>query len=247
MASQNIPSNIISSAFDTANDMLVDKIKLEVEKIEDIELTPKNFKNPIRPRNKNVYTTVGKKLFQEIHAFFEVVNIETDLDWFGLDEIENIKSDIFLKYDETFIMSNLIENNIYETGEAFCDVTFKLSENVHIQRRIYTKFVTILGDIGGFMEVIFTLFRIICSMSVDILYEISLVNRLFRFDIDFHDDPGDERVGTYTLKLHHALQRHGTEQWHAVIHNIKNKDMKEIEEHLRRAKEHLLEMWEDIN
>ena len=150
--------------------------------IEDIELTPKNFKNPTRPRNKNVYTTVGKKLFQEIHAFFEVVNIETDLDWFGLNEIEKIKSEIFLKYDETFIMSNLIENDIYETGEAFCDVTFKLSENVRTQRRVYTKFVTILGDIGGFMEVIFTLFRIISSMSVDILYEISMVNRLFNFD-----------------------------------------------------------------
>ena len=150
--------------------------------IEDIELTPKNFKNPTRPRNKNVYTTVGKKLFQEIHAFFEVVNIETDLDWFGLNEIEKIKSEIFLKYDETFIMSNLIENDIYETGEAFCDVTFKLSENVRTQRRVYTKFVTILGDIGGFMEVIFTLFRIISSMLVDILYEISMVNRLFNFD-----------------------------------------------------------------
>ena len=152
--------------------------------IEDIELTPKNYKNPTRPRNVNVYTTVGKKLFQEIHAFFEVVKIETDLDWFGFDEMENIKTDIYLKYDETFIMSNLIEKDIYKTGEAFCDVTFKLSENVHIQRRIYTKFVTILGDIGGFMEVIFTLFRIISSLSVDILYEISLVNHLFNFNVN---------------------------------------------------------------
>ena len=79
-------------------------------------------------------------------------------------------------------MSNLIENDIYETGEPFCDVTFKLSENVRTQRRVYTKFVTILGDIGGLMEVIFTLFRIISSMSVDVLYEISMVNNLFNFD-----------------------------------------------------------------
>ena len=147
--------------------------------MEDIELTPKNYKNPIRPRNVDVYTTVGKKLFQEIHAYFEVVNIETDLDWFGFDEFENIKSDVYLKYDETFIMSNLIEEDIYENGEKFCDVTFKLSENVRTQRRVYTKFVTILGDIGGFMEVIFTLFRIMCAMSVDILYEVSMVNNLF--------------------------------------------------------------------
>ena len=100
-------------------------------------MTPKNIKNTIRPRTGNVYTTVGKKLFQEIHSFFQVVNIETDLDWFGFDEIENIKSEIYLKYDETVIMSNLIENDIYETGEAFCDVTFKLSENIRTQRRIF--------------------------------------------------------------------------------------------------------------
>ena len=152
--------------------------------MEDIELTPKNYKNPIRPRNVDVYTTVGKKLFQEIHAYFEVVNIETDLDWFGFDEFENIKSEIYLKYDETFIMSNLIEEDIYENGDKFCDVTFKLSENVRTQRRVYTKFVTILGDIGGFMEVIFTLFRIMCAMSVDILYEVSMVNNLFSFELE---------------------------------------------------------------
>ena len=59
--------------------------------IEDIELTPKNYKNPIRPRNKNVYTTVGKKLFQEIHAFFEVVNIETDLPYISLLILKKLK------------------------------------------------------------------------------------------------------------------------------------------------------------
>ena len=71
-------------------------------------------------------------------------------------------------------------------------------------------------------------------------------NLLFRFDIDFHDDPEDEHVGTYTLKLHHALQRHGYEQWHAVIHNIKEEDMVEIEEHLKKAIKHLMEMWKEI-
>ena len=152
--------------------------------MEDIELTPKNYEHPIRPRNVDVYTTVGKRLFQEIHAFFEVVKIETDLDWFGFDEFEKIKTETFLKYDETKVMSNIIENNIYETGETFCDLTIKLSENVRTQRRVYTKFVTILGDIGGFMEVIFTLFRIMCAMSVDILYEVSMVNNLFKFDLE---------------------------------------------------------------
>ena len=152
--------------------------------IENIELTPKNYKHPTRPRNVDVYTTVGKKLFQEIHVYFEVVDIETDMDWFGFDEFEKIKTERFLKYDEMIIMSNLIENDIYETGEKFCDTTFKLAENVRTQRRVYVKFVAILADVGGLMEVLFTLFRVISSFSVDILYENSMVNGLFNFDLE---------------------------------------------------------------
>lgn len=71
-------------------------------------------------------------------------------------------------------------------------------------------------------------------------------NLLFRFDIEYHEDPEDKYCDTYTLKLHHALQRHGYEQWHAVIHNIKEKDLKEIEEYLKKAKTHLLNMWKEI-
>ena len=150
--------------------------------MEDIELNPKSYDHPTRPRNTDVYATVGKRLFQEIHTFFEIVNIETDESWIGFG-YENIKTRKYLKYDETVIMSNLIENDIYETGEKFADLTIKLSENIRTQRRVYTKLINILSDIGGLMEVVFTIFRIFSSFSVDILYEISLVNRLFNFDI----------------------------------------------------------------
>ena len=152
--------------------------------LQDIELTPINYKTPIRPRNVDIYTTVGKKLFNEIHAYFQVVDIETDMDWIGFDEFENFKSEVYLKYDEMISMRNIIETNIYETGESFCDFTIKLSENVRTEKRTYIKLITILGDVGGLMEVLFTIFRMISSFSVDILYEISLVNNLFNFDLN---------------------------------------------------------------
>jgi len=152
--------------------------------MQDIELTPKNYSYPIRAKDADIYATVGKRLFQEIHTFFQIVNIETDLDFIGFEEFENIKIDKFLKYDEMIIMSNIIENDIYETGESFCDFTIKLSENIRIERRTYTKLITILGDVGGLMEVVFTLLKIISSLSVDILYEISLVNNIFNFNIN---------------------------------------------------------------
>ena len=151
---------------------------------QDIELNSINYSYPIKPRDVDIYTTVGKKLFQEIHAFFQVVKIETDLNFIGFDEFEYFKKEVYLKYDEMVIMSNIIEKDIYETGEAFCDFTIKLSENVRIHKRTYITLITILGDVGGLMEVLFTLFRIITSFSVDILYEISLVNNLFNFNLD---------------------------------------------------------------
>ena len=147
-------------------------------------MNPKNYSFPIRARDVDIYSTVGKKLFQEIHTYFQIVNIETDIDFIGFDEFENIKTDSYLKYDEMIIMSNFVEKDIYETGDSFCDFTIKLSENVRVERRTYTKLITILGDVGGLMEVLFTLFRVICSLSVDILYDISLVNNLFDFDLD---------------------------------------------------------------
>ena len=151
---------------------------------QDIELTPNNYSYPTKPRVLDIYKPVGKKLFNDIHSYFQVINLETDIDFIGFDEFENIRTDTYLKFDEMVIMNKIIENDIYETGESFCDLTIKLSENIRIERRTYMKLLTIIGDIGGFMEVIFTLFRVFSSFSVDILYDISLINNLFNFDLD---------------------------------------------------------------
>jgi len=151
---------------------------------QDIELNPKNYSHPLKPRVIKEFKPVGKKLFNDIRFNFQVVNIETDMNFIGFDEFENIRTDTYLKFDKMTIMNKLIDNDIYETGESLCDVTIELSENVRVERRTYIKLLTILGDIGGFMEVIFTLFRIFCSFSVDILYDISLVNNLFDFNLD---------------------------------------------------------------
>lgn len=51
MASQNIPNNSLRSSFDTSNIMLVDKIKYEVERIDDMELPENEDKNFLRKIN----------------------------------------------------------------------------------------------------------------------------------------------------------------------------------------------------
>jgi len=152
--------------------------------MQDIELTPQNYNSPVFQRDKDFYVKVGKKLYQEIHAFFQIVNIETETDYLGFNNFHSFKSETYIKYDSLTILSNIAEKDVYETGDSLCDVTLKLSDKVLTQRRTYTKLLEILGNIGGLMEVLFSLFRIISSFPTKILYEEALVNNLFQFNLD---------------------------------------------------------------
>jgi hypothetical protein len=175
--------------------------------MQDFEMTPQHYNSPALPRNKDIYIKIGNKLFQEIHAFFQIVNVETDIDIFGFNDFQSFKSEQFLKYESVSIMSNLIENNLYQTGESFCNITFKLSDKVHTQRRTYTKLVEILGNIGGVMQFLFTLLRIISSFSTKILYELSLVNNLFEFNMDNKSILINNKEKKYIKKNHFSFTK----------------------------------------
>lgn len=136
------------------------------------------------PRDQDIYTTVGKKLFQELHLYLQIVNIETDLEFLGLNYFYQVKTNKYLKFFSMNQMTNLIENDIYETGDSFFDVTIKLTDKVLTERRSYTKLIEVLRDVGGFMEVMLSIFKIICYFYSNILYQVSLVNNLFCFDAD---------------------------------------------------------------
>ena len=101
---------------------------------QDILLTPNNYSDPIKGRDQDLYTTVGKRLFKEFHVFFKITNIETDLDFIGIDEIPKIKNEKYIKYDSFNQMTKLLDKDVYETGESFCDITLKLSDLVFYQK-----------------------------------------------------------------------------------------------------------------
>ena len=76
---------------------------------EDVELTPQNYTFPVRPRNQDVYFTVGKKLFQEVHIYFQIIKVKTDEEIIGIDEFKDYitsnKEDIYL--NKYHLLSNL--------------------------------------------------------------------------------------------------------------------------------------------
>ena len=118
-----------------------------------------------------------------MHIFYQLVDIQTDLDLIGFDEFPNFKHESYIKYDWDYQMSSLLENDIYETGEAFCSASIKLDDEVRIETRTYTKILSLMSDVGGLMEVVLSFFKIISSFSINIIYDRSIVNDLFDFDL----------------------------------------------------------------
>ena len=153
-------------------------------KMQDIELTPQDYSAPVQLRGKEVNSPASKNLFQNINAYLQVVEMETDNDIVGFEGLTNIKKEKYLKYDGPIVLSRLNDITQYKAGQALCDVTVQLTEQVLTIKRTYTKLIEVLGDVGGLMEVFFVIFKVISSLITDLLYEKSMVNNLFNFDLD---------------------------------------------------------------
>ena len=152
-------------------------------KMQDIELTPQIYHTPIKLRAKEVSSPVWKNLYQNINSYFKIINIETDNDIVGFEGLSNIKTEKYLKYDSSIILNHLNDFNDYQFGQAIGDVTIQLAEQVLTIKRTYTKLIEVLGDVGGLMEVLLVFFKIISALITGTLYEKSLINNLFEFDI----------------------------------------------------------------
>ena len=152
---------------------------------QDIELNPQNYSVPIRSRNQDIYFTVGKKLFKEVHIYYQIVKVDTDLEKLGLDtfeEFKNSKEKNFLKFHSSYIMDNIIESDIYEENKPFCNITIKLHDQIRIQKREYKKIFDIIGDVGGVKEILEIFLIFLLYIPLIISYNLDIVNKLFQFD-----------------------------------------------------------------
>jgi hypothetical protein len=152
--------------------------------VQDIELTPKDYDKPSVPLIKDITTPVFQHLYQSIYGYFQIVNLETNLDVLGFEALSDIKYDKFLKYDQSWIIAAPSPHSYgLQKGIPVCDVVIQLSAKVSTIIRSNTKLIDVLGDVGGFMEFIYSLFNIISMFITDLLYDIDIVNNLFSFDL----------------------------------------------------------------
>ena len=152
--------------------------------MQDIELTPQIYNSPVQIREKDITGPIYKNLFQKIYSYMQIVITETDNDVIGFEGLTNIKTEKNIKYDESWIISAPNIGQTYDDGYPICEITVQLAEKVLTQKRSYTKLFEVLGDVGGLMEFFYSFFSIIASSLADSLYNISLINNLFSFNLE---------------------------------------------------------------
>ena len=154
-------------------------------KLQDNDLNPEDYKMPVARRQVDMNSPVFKDIFQLIYSYIQIVNIETDEDITGLNFFtDTIRKEQYTRYDESFIITSpLFFGDILNTGGPIADVTLQLAAKVLTEKRQYTQLIDVLGDVGGLMEILYSLFSVISSMVTEILYDRSLVNKLFSFDL----------------------------------------------------------------
>ena len=152
--------------------------------VQDIELTPKDYNNPSEPLTKDITTPVFQNLYQSIFGYFQIVNLETNLDVVGFEALSKNKYEKFLKYDQSWIIASPSPHSAgLQALTPVCDVMIQLAAKVLTIKRANTKLIDVLGDVGGLMEFIWSLFNIISMFITDLLYDIDIVNNLFAFDL----------------------------------------------------------------
>ena len=170
------------------NDEIIDnffKINYVEFKMQDIELTPHIYDTPSIPKEKDISSPVYRHLLQQIYAYLQIVILETDQDMIGFEGLSNIKTEKFLKYEESWIIAAPTpHSNSFDPSKPVVDVTIQLSAKVLTQKRKKTKLIEVLGDVGGLMEFIWSILTIISTVITDILYDKALINNLFSFNLD---------------------------------------------------------------
>mgnify|MGYP006916098733 FL=1 len=147
--------------------------------IKDFGLNPSNYSQPVVPTFQDLYTTIDKKIYRNYILNFGITEIQTDNGLFN-DNLEKIRYFQYRKEIQTFTFRDEQE---YYNGKSIILVQFKLDDAVIIQKRSYTKIAEIFSRIGGYMQLMNTVFLLIASMVNKLHFDLKIINSIFKFNI----------------------------------------------------------------
>ena len=145
----------------------------------DFGLNPTNYSFPVLPTLQDLYTTIDKRLYKNYILNFRVTEVQTDTGLF-MEHIDISKYLMFKKELQTFTFRDEEE---YYSGKSVILVQIKLDDTLVVQKRSYTKIADIFSRIGGYMQLMNTVFLLISSVINRIHSELKIINSIFSFNL----------------------------------------------------------------
>ena len=146
---------------------------------EDFEITPYDYEHPVKEKLNVNTCPVRTDQLQTFVGYYQLTKIETDRNLFGFEAFADIKTEQYLIYHSALIMASAA-NEYYPV----IMYNIMMTEKILTNQRTYTQLVDVLGDVGGLMEVIESIFGVISVLVADILYDKTMINNLFSFDLE---------------------------------------------------------------
>ena len=147
--------------------------------LKDIGFNPLNYSFPIQPILQDIYTTIDKAIMRNFILTFRISEIHTDKGLIN-EHLEKKKYLQYLKDQQTLTFRDEEE---YYKGKSIILVQMKLDDAIFIQTRIYTKIPEIFSRIGGYMQLMNTIFLLLSLMINKINASLKIINSIFKFNI----------------------------------------------------------------
>ena len=148
--------------------------------IKNFGLNPSNYSFPVLPTLQDIYTTIDKRILRNLIINFGMTEIHTDISIFN----ENIEKVKYLQYRDNFQNFQFREEEDYLDGKEFCVTQLKLDDTIIIQKRTYSKLSEVFSQVGGYMQLMNTVFSLLTLLINRFQMEIKLLNSIFNFNIN---------------------------------------------------------------
>ena len=148
--------------------------------IKDFGLNPSNYSFPVLPTFQDLYTTIDKRIYRNYILSFGVTEIHTDTGLF----MQKLKVDRYFQYRKEVQTFSFRDEEDYYAGKSVILVQIRLDDTIYVQTRAYTRIHEILSRIGGYMQLMNTIFMLISSFFNNLNSELKIINSIFKFNVN---------------------------------------------------------------
>ena len=157
---------------------IIDATFIEI-RLQDVMINPQNYSYPVERRVVYLQSYLYKDIGQSVFIDLQIANIETNTNLIGFDFLTEDKLETFIKYDS----STTLQTPGYKDFYPIYEFEIQLIDKSFHEKRHYPQLFDVLSEVGGFVESLYSFFNIIGFFIINILYENSITNSLFSFNL----------------------------------------------------------------